>query len=149
MTNFIKNLFNREAKDSLAIAEFGHRHKDLLIIVCDPKRDILTAMNNDKFVTNRIKSATGKTTHVVKGVISNSLFHKSIDDFIVVLAEHLHLSLPKGNQFYQWLDGAIFKIVKSLSKKNNRAGPAPVAPEKGAILSPIQMGHGRSSVEND
>lgn len=113
----IKFIFNRDLANLFTIREFGHQNKDLLIIVCDPKEDRMYVSYKDKFVNGRIKSASGKNEHVVKNVIKASRFHVSINDMIVAIAETLNVPLKTGNQFYQFIDGAIYKIGKSLQKR--------------------------------
>ena len=112
--NWIYGLFDQEGRRSRRISEFCHYNRDLLVIVADPKTDKLFMSYRDKIVANQIKNAEGYKTHVVKGILSHSKFNKEIDNFIVAIMESLHLSLEDGNQFYQWIDGALFNIAKAL-----------------------------------
>lgn len=89
-----------------------------MVIICDPKTDRVFVSYKDKHVNGRIKSATGKNTKIVKEVLSHSRFHHNIDDFITAIAETLNVSLKNGNQLYQFIDGALFNIAKSLRKND-------------------------------
>lgn len=115
-------IFNRDERQLYTVKEFAHANKDLLIIVADPKTDRVFATYKDRFVNGRLKSADGKKTRVVKDVLKYSHFHRSIDQYIASLVETLHLPVLKGNQFFQFIDGAIFNIAKALRKNK----PAPI-----------------------
>lgn len=112
--------FDRDYYNSISISEFAHAHPDLLIIIGNPKTDQLFAAHKNKFVNAMIKDPKGKRTHVVQEVLSHSLFKKSIDGFIISLVEALHLPLKNGNQFFNFIDGAIFNIAKSLRDERAR-----------------------------
>jgi len=98
------------------IGYFLSNHKDLLIIICDPKTDKLMMSYRDKVVINKIKSATGLKTNIVKKVLKHSTFKRYIDQFIASLVESLDLSIKDGNLFWQWIDGALFNITKAFAK---------------------------------
>ena len=119
--NRIIEMFDREGRQSKKIAEFCHYNRDLLVIIADPKTDKMFMSYRDKMVSNQIKNAEGKDMKVIKGVLSNSLFKKQIDNFLVSIMDSMQLSLENGNQFYQWIDGALFNIAKALRiKRKNR-----------------------------
>lgn len=128
----IKILFNRDAQLRFTVKEFAHYNKNLLIIVCDPKTDRMFVTHKDKFVNGLIKSPTGKKSHVVREVLKYSRFNVTTDMYITSLMETLHLPIWRANQFYQFIDGAIFNIAKSLRKQ-------PTARGEGMIPSPIQV----------
>ena len=119
-------LFSYEKRMSKKIADFAHYNKDLLIIVADPKTDKLFISHKDKFFYNQIKSATGKRTKVVKGILSHSLFKKEVDNFLVSIMDTLQLSLKDGNQFYQWIDGSLYKLARTLRLGRVEKGDKPV-----------------------
>ncbi len=110
-------MIDPEARNLYTIKEFGHANKDFLIIVCDPQTDRIYVSYRDRFVNGKIKSVDGKKTHVVKNIIKYSRFNENIDDFIASIAETLNLSFLKGNQFFQLIDGFLFRIASSLRKK--------------------------------
>ena len=128
--------FNRDLRNLYSIKNFGHANRDFLIIVCDPKTDRIFVSYRDRYVNGKIKSATGKKTHVVKGVIKYSRFNENIDSFIASIAETLNVSLLKGNQLYQILDGFLFNIAKSLRKKRGTA-EKPTPPGSAIHSSPV------------
>lgn len=125
----LKMIFNKDERQLYTIKEFAHANKNLLIIVCDPDSDRMFVSHKDRFVNGRIKSAKGIKTHVVKDVLKYSRFHVTIDQFISSLVETLHLPVWKGgaNQFFQFIDGAVFNIAKNLRKhvKKGKAVPSP------------------------
>lgn len=117
----------------MSVPEFVSANKDLLIIVADPKTDSIYVAYNNKIVAGNIKSADGKKLHLVRGVLKDSLFRKNIDLFIASIVDTIKLPLRKGNQFFMFLDGAIFNIAKSLAKKNKIKSP--FVPESHSDLS--------------
>ena len=125
----LKYLFRPNDSLMFTVPEFMHANKNLLIIVCDPKSDRIFVGHRDRLVNGKIKSNTGKQTKVVRDVLRYSRFDKTIGDFIATLAETLNLPLLKGNQFYQFLDGAIYNIAKAVRRKRQ--------PE--AVLSPREF----------
>ncbi len=141
MQSFFKRLklvvslvFNKDAANLLSVPAFASANKNLLMIVCDPDSDRIFVTYRDKYVNGKIKSATGKNTHVVKEVVKYSRFPNAIDDFITALVETLHLPLKNGNQFFQFIDGAVYNIGKSL--RNDRK---PDVPMPGAVPSPFMQ----------
>lgn len=138
----VRLIFDRDARQLYLVSEFAHINKDLLIIVADPKTDRMFVTYKDKQVNGRIKSLKGKKTHVVKEVLSNSRFKESIDGFIASMAETLDLPLWKGNQFYQFLDGAVFKIGRALQGKADK--PPASSGKEGMVPSPFMAGEPES-----
>ena len=132
-------IFNRNERLLYTIKEFSHANKNMLIIVCDPKTDRMFVTYKDFYVNGKIKSTQGKNTHVVREVLKNSRFKDSIDGFVGSLAETLSLPLLKANDFYKFIDGAVFNIAKAL-----RGKPTRPEPQKGAIPSPFVGAPGRA-----
>lgn len=108
-----------------------HEHKDLLLIICDPKTDTIFAGYGDKMVSGRIKTADGKKIDVIRNVLRDSKFEAHSDLFLTGLVEVLQLPVRKGNQFLLFLDGALFNIARALRKRKNDL------PQKGAVASPF------------
>lgn len=123
----------KKSVTKMDISEFAHANKDLLIIVCDPKTDNIFVGYKDKVVSARMKTADGKRMRVVKNVLIHSQFKKHVDPFLHGIAQALQLPFTKGNQFYQFLDGALFNISKALRKDK---------PQKGAVPSPFMESKG-------
>lgn len=117
--NKLKMVFNRNEHLLFTVKEFSHQNKNLLIIVCDPETDRMFVTYKDRFVNGRIKSPLGKKSHIVKDVLKYSRFNVTIDQFITSLVETLHLPVWKGgaNQFFQFIDGAVYNIARHLRKK--------------------------------
>lgn len=115
----LRMIFNRDERLMFTIPEFTRANRDLLIIVADPKSDRMFVSYKDHFVNAKIKSPLGKKTNVVKDVLKYSRFQNSIDQYITALMETLQLPIWKGkaNQFYQFIDGAVYAIAKNLQKK--------------------------------
>jgi hypothetical protein len=110
-------MFKRKKLNELTVPEFANRYRDLLVIVADPKTDNIFVGHGGKVVSGNIRSTTGKKAKVVKHVLSHSQFKSSIDEFITSLMETLKLPLKYGNNFYQFIDGALFNISKALRDK--------------------------------
>lgn len=105
-------------RQMFTVPEFAHTNRKLLIIVCDPATDEIFVGYKDRFAKGKIKSAEGGRTNVVKSVLRASKFEKSIGNFIAVLTETLGLKkMLDGNQLFQFLDGALYRIA-GLKKKN-------------------------------
>ncbi len=148
MRKFLQKLrfiFDDTYFDNISAGRFAAGHPNLLIIIGDPKTDVLFAAHKNKVVTTKIKSATGKNTHVVKNVLTHSLFKTSINDLVVAIVETLHLPLPRANQFFMWLDGAVFNIAKSL-RDDRKEKEAPKVPE--GIPSPFNVPGAKFDISN-
>lgn len=120
-----------EKKYLTTIKEFGHANKNLLIIVCDPASDRIFVTYKDRFVNGKIKSVEGKSSKVVKNVLKYSRFNENIDGYLTSIMETLALPIWRANQFFQFLDGALYNIAKSLRKKRSgNAVPSPYSEKK-------------------
>uniref|UniRef100_A0A6H1ZAY3 Uncharacterized protein n=1 Tax=viral metagenome TaxID=1070528 RepID=A0A6H1ZAY3_9ZZZZ len=115
MIDKIKALFY--TRKMLNIQQFARNHRGYLVIVCDPKDDTMFMSYRGRQVSAKIKSEDGRNHKVVKGVLKHSIFEREIDRFIGGIMQGMKLSLEHGNQFYQFIDGALFNISKSLKKK--------------------------------
>jgi hypothetical protein len=125
---------NRKKLNELTVPEFANRHKDLLVIVCDPKTDNMFVGYGGAMVSGKIKSATGEKLHVVKDMLAHSQFKKNINPFLTGIMEIMQLPLKAGNLFYQFLDGAIFNISKVLVK-HPKGIPSPFVNKQGQPLT--------------
>lgn len=112
----------RAKKRRLAVSEFAHKHKHLLIIVLDPVTDELYMSYRDHQVLNKIKTVDGKNHHIVKRVLKASQFRSRIDQLIVALVEALKtpLNIPEVNHFIKWIDGALFNIVSDVQEDEKK-----------------------------
>lgn len=116
----IKHMLTSEKTRGLEIADFANKNKDLLIIIGNPHNDNLFMAYGGLQVVNRIKSADGLRRNVVKNIVRHSTFASNIDRFLVSLMDSLQLSIQKGNNFYQWVDGALYNVSKMLKLKKER-----------------------------
>lgn len=127
----------KAAEQSISIGEFAHQHKDLIVIVADPKDDTIFVAYNDRFSSGRLKTSAGSNAHIVAGLMkSANLFDSNIDRFLMGLVDVLkirHMSFAVNN-FIQYLDGALYNISKS-----HRGKVAADVPENGAIKSPLSV----------
>lgn len=96
-----------------SIGTFMTENKRLLVIVCDPQTDKMMMSYKGQFVVSQIKKE-GKRGHIVRKMLKYSQFKNNIDGFIQSLSESLLISIQEGNQFFQWVDGAIYNIAKIL-----------------------------------
>lgn len=100
----------------IAIKDFLHKHlSDKLIIIADPADDSLYMKYGKNFVLTKIKSMDNKNYRVVKSVLKYSRFKSNIDRLLGGMSEAMQLSIKDGNQFWQWIDGALFAISKKIS----------------------------------
>lgn len=143
----MKNLFSKRDRkaESLAVGEFAHAHKDLIIIVADPADDSIFVAYNDRFTSGRIRTADGKEARIVRDLMSTSKFFDSnIDRFLMGLADVLQVKrLSFGvNNFLQYLDGALYNISMRHRKKQPAAGegslPSPLQPDAAGRLREVE-----------
>lgn len=128
---------NEDQRNLYVVPKFMNAHKDMLVIIADPKTDRIFVGHKGHFVNGRIKSLSGRKAHVVRDVLKYGRFDATIDQFIGSLAESLNIPLKAGNQFYSFLDGALFNIAKALRKKGKADPPSPAS---GAVPSPLRRG---------
>jgi len=119
LPGLLKNYFKAiKSKQDTRIGNFIHANRKYLVIICDPQTDKLIMAYKDKVVINRICSADGKNTKVVKHALRHSTFKRFIDEFLNKLSESLELRIRDGNQFFQWVDAGLYAISQSLKKKD-------------------------------
>lgn len=136
----VRCIFSRDERLRLTVKEFAHANQELLIIVCDPKSDRIFATYKDKYVNGKIKSPSGRKTHVVRETLKLSRFYVSIDQYLTAIMETLGVPIWKSgpNQLFLFLDGAIFNIARSLSGRGKRDAKASAkAPGPGDVPSPF------------
>jgi len=106
----------RADRRSRTVSDFAHRHKELMVIVLDPVEDTMFIAHRDKQILTKIKTADGKTHHIVKNVVKASQFKSNIDYLLTAMLEGLRASLdnPAVNQFIKWLDAAVYRIGQDL-----------------------------------
>ena len=127
---FFKNKWDRKEYLRRLLGEFAHENRVILLIVADPKSDYLFCAYKDRTVLGQIKTLDGKRMKVVKELLSASSlnekkFNTHIAYFTASLIDVLKVGVKSGNQFYSFLDGAIFNIIKAIYTKvgstNNEA----------------------------
>lgn len=111
----------KKFKERLAVDEFAHKHKNLVVIVLDPEDDTLFMAYRDQRVYNKIKTADGQNHHIVKSVMKAGRFKSNIDFFLVAIIEILKVKLthPAMQDLIKWVDGATYSISQRLSKLKN------------------------------
>lgn len=134
----MRGLFTKRSKENEAIAvgEFAHQNKHLIVIVADPKDDSIFVAYNDNFVSGRIRGIEGDKVHIVRDLMASArLFDSEIDRFLMGLMEVLKVRrLSAGvNNFLQYLDGALYNI-----SRRHREKVATDVPE-GSIKSPLTV----------
>ena len=106
---------NRKKRLAFTLPEFAHNNKDLLIIVADPKTDLLFVSYHDKTATGRIKDAKSLRPHIVKDMMRMTDFDDTVMGFLVSIAEILKLkSIKYGNEILKQVENAIWNIAKVL-----------------------------------
>jgi len=125
MITFFKNIklvaklvFNKDEQLMISVKEFVHANKNLLIIIADKKTDRIFVAYNDKIVNGTIKSLEGKNSHVVRDVLRFSRFNQNIGQFVAALVETLHIPLTEKNinEFFKFIDGALYNIARATRK---------------------------------
>ena len=126
MRAFFDRLFNTQRYQRREVNDFMAAHPNLLIIVADPKDDGIFAGYKDKRAGGRVKSATGKKPHIVHDVLHSAGFERSIDDYLVGLAEVLGVRrLKHMSQFGLVLDGLLFNFANPARKNATPSQPIP------------------------
>jgi hypothetical protein len=114
-------LKQRQDRLQTTLGDFAHENHDLLVIIADPHTDFIFAGFNDQMIFARIKNNRGKNVKVVRDLIRHSKFNTRMDQFIGSLAELLHVSLRHGNEFYKFLDGAVYNLRNRFAILNTKA----------------------------
>lgn len=132
---FLYKKFFNDFRMAHGVPDFAHQNKDLLVIICDPKSDNIFVAYNDALVSGRIKSIkTNKKAFIVRNVLKFSKFKSEVDGFLGALVETLHLPVEKGNDFLQFLDGALYNISRNLrSTEKSTPTAAPPSSNSGAV----------------
>lgn len=122
-----KMLFQKDKKEeSIAVGEFAHQHKNLIVIVADPEDDTIFVAFNDRFASGKIKTTDGKNARVVRDLMRTSdLFSSNIDRFLMSLVEVLRVRHMNAgvNNVLQYLDGALYNISQR-HRMAVKGGPA-------------------------
>lgn len=120
MIDQVKSWLRR--RKMLTVQDFAHQHKNYLVIVCDPKDDTIFVSYRDRQIAGRIQSEDGVEYNVVKNVLRHSKFEGTIDRFMggLIFALGIPLKNPFVNEFLSFLDGALFRITKSLKFKSKK-----------------------------
>lgn len=132
--------------ESIAVGEFAHQHKDLIIIVADPADDTIFVSYNDKFASGKIKTTEGKHAFVLKGLMETSdLFETNIDRFVASLVDVMKIKrMSVGmNNFLQYIDGALYNISNK-HRKSAKGGP-----QDGAVKSPVSMADLKGRIDGE
>jgi hypothetical protein len=119
--NIVKKYTDWRIRRSMTnIAAFANANKRLLIIVADPRDNTLFMAHRGQQTGGIIKSEDGTDCNVVREVLKMSKFDKNsaIDKFIAALVFHMQAPLtnPHVNNFFQWVDGALFNINKAIKR---------------------------------
>lgn len=135
----MKGLFtkNKKEAEAIAVGEFAHQNKHLIVIVADPKDDTIFVAYNDSFVSGRIRGMEGDKVHILRDLMASArLFDSEIDRFLMGLVEVLKIRrLSVGvNNFLQYLDGALYNISRRHREKVLTDVP------EGSVKSPLTVG---------
>ncbi len=112
-----------EKKQMLTIQEFAHLHRKFLVIVVDPRDDMMFMAYRDKQVTGKLKSSDGVDHKIMKRLLKHSTFEHEISRFIGAIVFSLKASIVGWNAaFYQFLGDALLSITKSLKDEKEKKG---------------------------
>lgn len=100
----------------MTVGEFCASNPDLLVIVCDPKSDLMQMSYKGKIVADRVVSKEGRKLGVIKKVINHSLYKKNIDSFIVRLISQMRYVSKNiaADQFFMWIGSKLEDFAKIL-----------------------------------
>lgn len=101
----------------MTIPEFTHRHKDLLIIIADPKTDEIYCSYGDKNVRGQIGEKGNIKVGVVRDILKKGRFQTKIDAFMIELAGALKGFTGRAKFFYSGVRDALWAVASS-AKKN-------------------------------
>lgn len=107
---------------ALTIPEFGHKNRDLLIIVADPKTDEVYFMYKDTVIRGQVGEKTKKgkiKTGVVKNILTYGRFkdkQNGIERFIMELAGAMHFGGSKAKYFFS----AVYDGLYALAARKRR-----------------------------
>lgn len=112
----IKLLFSRQTRVKMTVGEFAASNPDLLVIVCDPKTDLMQLSYKGKIVADRVVSQEGRKLGVIRKVLNHSLYKKNIDSFIVRLVSQLRYVSKNiaADQFFMWVGSKLEDFAKVL-----------------------------------
>lgn len=130
--------FFQKKVDPLEVGEFANRHRNLLVIVADPKDDTIFVTHKGKYVGGKLRATDGSCDHIIRDMLKESTFHMRIDHFLIGVAEKMGLKkLAFANNFLQFVDGAVFNLATKHRKK--------ASTDSRAVKSPIQQSDVRST----
>lgn len=108
-------------RNVLNVQEFAQRHRNFLVIVCDPRDDTMFMSYRGKQISAKIKSQDGIDHKVLKNVLKYSTFEREIDRFLGGVLDALKSPMVGiSNTFYAFLDGGVHAIALALRKKDKR-----------------------------
>ena len=98
----------------MTVGEFAASNPDLLVIVCDPKTDLMQLSYKGKIVADRVVAKDGKKLNVIRKVLNHSLYKKNIDGFIVRLVSQLQYISKNvhADQLFLWIGSKIEDFAK-------------------------------------
>lgn len=116
----------------LAIQNFAEANRDRIVIVADPKDDMMYVAYRGRQVVGKIKSADGKRHHVVRDVLKASTFEREVPRFIGGILDVLRSPIEgTKSSFWHFIDAALFHI-SGASKLRDSETNQPHAEKEGA-----------------
>lgn len=110
--------FSRRKRMSYQIPEFASKHKDLLIIIADPKTDELYATYAGHTVRGQMGEKGKKKQGIIKDILKYGRFKHGIDKFLIEMAAMLHGYRTKAKFFYVALHDALYAIAARKRKRS-------------------------------
>ena len=104
--------------------ELGEALRGCLVMVADPKSDIIFMSHGGKQAGGKIRTMDGKDHNVVSGVLKPSSFESQSANYLGAVMDVLKSPVtPITSSFWHFLDAALYHIsgaAKSEAKKNKR-----------------------------
>lgn len=101
----------KDPKTNQEIKDFLHSHKDLLIMVADPKTDEIVIAYNDQFAVTQYPFES-----MDKGIVFNALreskFDETIDPLMVGIEKATGITVENNQQLSHIIGGSIMNIGK-------------------------------------
>src|SRR3990167_2959572 len=100
----------------MIVGEFAASKPELVVIVCEPKTDLMQLSYKGKIVADRVVAQEGRKLGVIRKVLNHSLYKKNIDSFIVRLVSQLRYVSKNiaADQFFMCVGSKLEDFAKVL-----------------------------------
>ena len=122
MLNFLRTYLSRRERLALMLPEFAHKHKDLLIIVADPKTDEIYVHYKDHLVRGQIGDKVGgKNQKIVANMLKFGRFPTVAEKFLLELQASLRGYHKQAKFFFAGLFDSLYAVARANTYKKTRS----------------------------